>query len=83
MESQQLNLRKYLFIKIFSLILNISFIQIHFSISSLSKISISCPNMATWYSYIKSNVNEYSTLTSSASALSELGTVIGNYLLYY
>jgi len=47
-----------------------------FSVSALSSISVSCPNIAYWYAYAKANVTAYSSLTSSASAISELGSVM-------
>jgi hypothetical protein len=48
------------------------------SISALSSISVSCPNMNYWYAYVKANISAYSSLTSSASAITELGSVMGN-----
>lgn len=47
-----------------------------FTISALSKISISCPNIGTWYAYAKANISAYSNPASSASSLSEMGSVI-------
>lgn len=43
--------------------------------SSLAKISLLCPNIATWYNYTKYS-GQYSSLTSSSSALTELGAII-------
>jgi len=46
------------------------------SISALSSISVPCPNMNYWYAYVKYNISTYSSLTSSA--ITELGSVMGN-----
>jgi len=45
------------------------------SISTLSGISMACPNMANWYTLAKT-VSTYATPYSSLSVLSELGAVI-------
>jgi len=47
-----------------------------FSVTSLSKISISCPNIAAWYSYATTKVSSYSSAYASSSALTELGSVV-------
>jgi len=52
-----------------------------YSVSALSKISISCPNIAAWYAYAKANISAYSNPASSSSALTELGSVIGIFIL--
>ena len=46
------------------------------AISTLSGISLICPNMASWYSLAKTNPNYGSALYTSISSLSELGSVI-------
>jgi hypothetical protein len=46
------------------------------AISTLSGISLICPNMASWYALAKTNPNYGSTLYTSISSLSELGSVI-------
>jgi hypothetical protein len=46
------------------------------SISTLSNINLVCPNMANWYSLAKTNPNYGTTLYTSISSLSELGSVI-------
>ena len=55
----------------------------HFSVSALSKISILCPNIPSWYAYAKANISAYSNLVSSSSALTELGSVIGNFDMFF
>jgi len=47
-----------------------------FSVTSLSKISVSCQNMAAWYAYATKNISSYSGAYASSSALTELGSVI-------
>ena len=34
--------------------------------------------MNYWYAYVKANISAYSSLASSASAITELGSVMGN-----
>jgi hypothetical protein len=46
------------------------------SISVLAKISLNCPNIASWYALAKENPNYGSTLYTSISSLSELGSII-------
>lgn len=41
----------------------------------MSKISLTCPNIANWYVFAK-NTTAFASLTNSSSALSELGTII-------
>jgi hypothetical protein len=46
------------------------------SISSLSKISLACPNIANWYALAKTVPAYGSSLYSSSSSISELGSVM-------
>jgi len=46
------------------------------SISSLSKISLACPNIASWYSVAKTVTAYGSSLYSSSSSITELGSVM-------
>ena len=46
------------------------------SISSLSKISLGCPNIANWYTLAKTVSAYGSSLYSSSSSISELGSVM-------
>ena len=46
------------------------------SISSLSKISLACPNIANWYALAKTVPAYGSSLFSSSSSISELGSVM-------
>ena len=45
------------------------------SVSALAKISLTCPNIASWYTYAKASAT-YSSLLNSTSALTELGSII-------
>ena len=39
--------------------------------------------MAYWYAYVKANITAYSFLTSSASAITELGSVMGKNIIFF
>ena len=39
------------------------------SISALSSISVSCPNMNYWYAYVKANISAYSSTLTTVSCL--------------
>lgn len=57
--------------------------KFHFrtSVSAVAKISVLCPNIASWYSYAKT-ISTYSNILNSTSALTELGSVIGKFFLF-
>lgn len=46
------------------------------SISTLSKISLTCPNIANWYSYAKTSSTYGSSLVTDNSMLTELGAIL-------
>ena len=39
--------------------------------------------MAYWYAYVKANLTTYMFLTSSASAITELGSVMGKKKIFF
>lgn len=50
---------------------------ISLSVSTLSRISSACPNIELWYALAQSSSSYNANLYSSASSISELGSVIG------
>lgn len=79
MDSVIQNFRKLKVISYLSLYNGASYVRLlfRFSVSTLSRISSTCPNIELWYNLAKNNTDYGDGLYNSTSSISELGSIMG------